>query len=420
MFNCTPLKASHNPLNISLIVAITPFSLQAKGPRHSRRRRAAGLMWAGIAAVLMALSGCAVTDAQATVNSPCPPDVVLSSQTSIVAATATSAENRPTLPASVVAALRAEGDRSDTACVAVLSPTGQLAAFPLTPRREDGEVEQESRRSELLEANIKAVDEAVGHLAATNEGLDLRGLLATALAAHPEPTTLYLLSSGVSTVQPVDLRTIGWNTDGRTLGTWLVDRQWIRPMPGWTVRFLGLGRTAGTQPPLPDPLRERLIAIWVGVCQSLHATRCEASPEPVPAEPPAATKVVPPVALPKPEPFGSSLLLPEPALFRIGSAELQPGADGTLGVVVQQAADRGLTLQVIGHTDAVTGTPATNLLLSRQRAEAVRHRLIELGLQPGRITTAQGVGSATANAEAERRDLRQIDRDRNVEIRWNS
>jgi outer membrane protein OmpA-like peptidoglycan-associated protein len=377
-------------------------------------------MWAGIAAVLMALSGCAVTDAQATATSPCPPDVVLGSQTPIVAATATSAENRPGLPASVVAALRAQGDGSETACVAVLSPNGQLTALPLTPRREDGEVEQGSRRGELLDANIAAVNTALGRLAATVDGLDLRGLLASALAAHPAPTTVYLLSSGVSTVMPVDLRAIGWNTDGHTLGIWLVDRQWMRPMPGWTVRFIGLGRTAGTQPSLPDPLRERLIATWIGVCQSLRTTRCEASPEPTPTGPSASTNVVPPVALPQPEQFGASLLLPEPALFRIGRADLQPGADTALGAVVQQARDRGLTLQVIGHTDAVTGTPAGNLLLSQQRAEAVRHRLTELGLPADRITATKGVGSATANADAERRDPRQIDRDRSVEIRWNS
>jgi OOP family OmpA-OmpF porin len=44
------------------------------------------------------------------------------------------------------------------------------------------------------------------------------------------------------------------------------------------------------------------------------------------------------------------------------------------------------TIVVEGHTDS-TGVPADNLLLSRQRAAAVKNALVARGVSPDRITT---------------------------------
>jgi len=53
-------------------------------------------------------------------------------------------------------------------------------------------------------------------------------------------------------------------------------------------------------------------------------------------------------------------------------------------------------LRVAGHTDSV-GSAATNLELSRRRAEAVRQALGELGVGSGRLVTA-GYGAAAPKA----------------------
>jgi outer membrane protein OmpA-like peptidoglycan-associated protein len=79
--------------------------------------------------------------------------------------------------------------------------------------------------------------------------------------------------------------------------------------------------------------------------------------------------------------------------FDTGKATLQAGSDPSL----EQAAlllrqQPSLKLMVVGHTDN-TGTAATNMTLSQQRAEAVRRALMARGIAASRLS-AQGVGSS--------------------------
>ncbi len=82
-----------------------------------------------------------------------------------------------------------------------------------------------------------------------------------------------------------------------------------------------------------------------------------------------------------------------PLTFRIGSAQLTEAAKRYLdpvGMALQQKTS--LDLAISGHTD-ITGSVATNRVLSRQRAEAVRDYLVErFQIDPGRMTV-QGEGS---------------------------
>ncbi len=80
-------------------------------------------------------------------------------------------------------------------------------------------------------------------------------------------------------------------------------------------------------------------------------------------------------------------------LFATGSARLTSGAQSRLDRLaqfLQQYPDR--TLRIEGHTDN-TGSSATNLRLSEERAMAVRDALTARGVNPSRIA-AQGLGEA--------------------------
>jgi outer membrane protein OmpA-like peptidoglycan-associated protein len=89
-----------------------------------------------------------------------------------------------------------------------------------------------------------------------------------------------------------------------------------------------------------------------------------------------------------------SVNLATDVLFSFGSAQLSPKAHQTLdtaaGLVRQASAT---TVKIDGYTDSI-GDDATNLTLSRQRAQAVADGLMPL-LSDAKVTfTVQGHGSA--------------------------
>ncbi len=85
-------------------------------------------------------------------------------------------------------------------------------------------------------------------------------------------------------------------------------------------------------------------------------------------------------------------------LFKVGKYELSTDAQlklAKLSGIIQ--AHPGLNLAIVGYTDN-TGTPAFNMTLSQQRADAVRQFLITQGLSPDAIS-AQGLGQADPIAD---------------------
>jgi OOP family OmpA-OmpF porin len=66
-------------------------------------------------------------------------------------------------------------------------------------------------------------------------------------------------------------------------------------------------------------------------------------------------------------------------------------------------------VEIEGHADAF-GSDEYNLKLSQQRAEAVRRGLEQAGVDPSRIVSARGVGSACPVASNDTREGRQLNR----------
>ncbi|MDA3041006.1 MAG: OmpA family protein [Actinomycetota bacterium] len=87
-----------------------------------------------------------------------------------------------------------------------------------------------------------------------------------------------------------------------------------------------------------------------------------------------------------------------PILFASGSADIDPQSDA----ILQQAAAAivaapGIAVEIVGHTDD-QGADTANQALSDARANAVLARLVELGVDPARLS-ARGAGEAEPVAE---------------------
>ncbi|HAL82037.1 MAG TPA: OmpA family protein [Mucilaginibacter sp.] len=77
--------------------------------------------------------------------------------------------------------------------------------------------------------------------------------------------------------------------------------------------------------------------------------------------------------------------------FDIDKAGIKPESMGTLNMIVQVMKDNpDIKFEVDGHTDN-SGTPAHNLALSQQRANAVKDQLVKMGVDASRLT-AKGLG----------------------------
>lgn len=89
---------------------------------------------------------------------------------------------------------------------------------------------------------------------------------------------------------------------------------------------------------------------------------------------------------------GTRIDLGAPIRFAFAAAVLEPSSDALLREVAAQLVLHPEFGHVAlrGHTDNV-GDPAANLLLSRRRADAVRERLVTLGVDASRLS-AEGFG----------------------------
>ncbi len=96
-------------------------------------------------------------------------------------------------------------------------------------------------------------------------------------------------------------------------------------------------------------------------------------------------------------------------LFATGKADLMPGAMDSinrLAIYLQANPNAGVVIE--GHTDS-TGSDATNLRLSQERADAVRTALLAKGIAPERVV-ATGLGSSKPVASNDTAAGRQANR----------
>jgi len=99
----------------------------------------------------------------------------------------------------------------------------------------------------------------------------------------------------------------------------------------------------------------------------------------------------------------------EPILFASGSADLDPASDPILTrIAASIQATPGIAVEIVGHTDSQGGVDI-NQEISERRAEAVRLRLVELGVDEARLR-ARGAGESEPIADNETEEGRAVNR----------
>lgn len=94
---------------------------------------------------------------------------------------------------------------------------------------------------------------------------------------------------------------------------------------------------------------------------------------------------------------GKSIVLNN-IFFATNSSEVLASSDGELGVLVKLLKENPtLKVEIEGHTDNV-GAADYNMELSNRRAEAVKNRLVEMGIAPERLTS-RGYGASKPVAD---------------------
>ena len=195
----------------------------------------------------------------------------------VVVATASSAEPAPSIePIKKMLTDRALAATAPGGATVALVVSGRpdIESLDLTPMRKL-EVEAVPERAAHLVA--EHVDELAATLAALTPGSDELDLLTTydrGLRATGDGGTVVVLSSGIQTVDPLDLTKLGWSFDPKTVVDDLARRGAIPDAHDKHVVMDGIGVAMGTQPPLARPQRQLLQQLWFDICQAGGALSC--------------------------------------------------------------------------------------------------------------------------------------------------
>lgn len=320
------------------------------------------------------------------VTTACEPQATPKSATIVV--TGTSAEVKPALPARLrqsLADVARRAKKPGQATVRVISSgTGPILVRDLAPLRKPGVVEHGPKADAMVEEKLDELAGQIAQVVAPAAGLDWLTLLGR--AAEYGPTDIHLISSTLSTVPPLDWRTLGWSVNVSNVTDSLERRGLIPRLAEDTVTFYGAGLVGGTQPRL-RPGGQRLVAtLALSVCKRAGAEQCEVVTGAVSDLPPMGKRPVPLVPLPDEERENTTRgacptwinLSDQKLHFAANSAVVPRSADAVLRAVVRKVHQCRLKVMLDGHV--ADDHQGNGRALSCRRAWAVAGRLITLGM----------------------------------------
>jgi outer membrane protein OmpA-like peptidoglycan-associated protein len=228
-------------------------------------------------------------------------------------------------------------------------------------------------------------------------------LTALTLAARSVPNggNIVLLDSGLQTVEPLRFQDDNgalFAAEPKDVVDLLRKRDLLPDLAGSHVLLAGLGNVVEPQAGLDQRLHKRVIAMWTAIAEAGGAcVEVADAPDAVHE----ATDDVPDVTavpLPKPPPpppaCGETVLNDRNDVGFVADQAVfldEQAARATIGKIASLMADGRQRAELVGTT-ADVGSFDGQVGLSKQRADAVRKVLEDLGVEPSRLTT-QGLGS---------------------------
>ncbi|RHW22776.1 OmpA family protein [Nocardioides immobilis] len=281
----------------------------------------------------------------------------------------------------------------------VQGAAGLVDTIDLTPMRgDDVEADPDKAAAQIAE-DLSTLRTALVDLHAQTDGQDVLGVLDNAIQVTPVGGTIVVVTSGLSTTAPVDLRQAGeWMLYPERFAKG-IDQANIPSARGRKVVFAGLGYpAANSEQDVPGTAaRVALTHLWLAVCQRTGAASCEALDGPVGTEASTATNTVPTVSLDQvATKCVGALTVSSDVAFESDSAVLARQADVVLAPIARSLrhCPAGRVVDAIGHAAEVPGG-GDGQELSESRARAVLDRLIVLGAPIRVIGTATGFGNTS-------------------------
>jgi outer membrane protein OmpA-like peptidoglycan-associated protein len=319
-----------------------------------------------------------------------------------VLVTATSAEPAPYLDTPLWLALEEHADsavRPESGEVYVLvSGEARPIKIDLTPMRAAAnppQVEQvQDNRHQLIDAALNELDTQFGTLGSEVANLDLLDLLSDAVTL-PGSGPIYVLSSGLQTVDPLDMRKLGWTFDADAVASVLASENKLPDLSGREVVFVGLGHTAGAQPEPPISSRALLRDLWLSICDAAGATSCSARETGSVAVPPVSIEPVPVVeVVADTTPCTTGVTLSGDILFKEDEPTFKDDPTALLSEIADELkrCPEGVKAIVVGHTARVSLDEPDTSSLSEDRALAVYAILLSMGVPADVFAAVRGVG----------------------------
>jgi OOP family OmpA-OmpF porin len=237
-----------------------------------------------------------------------------------------------------------------------------------------------------------------------NDLLDAIDEAGRRIASVKGQRTIAVIDSGLQTISPLRFQEAGMlEADPSDVGDFLKHAGDLPNLAGDKVLLIGFGDTAPPQVSLAVAQRSNVQAIWSEVLTAAGAT-VTVGAAPITGDSATGLPIVATVAIKSPADFAVAVVAPKKTVsiqltqdavgFRPSTADFadRSAADRVLRPLAKQIRAQHLKVHLVGST-ATHGTMASQRKLSKERADAVKQRLVNLGVSAGAITT-EGVGSA--------------------------
>jgi outer membrane protein OmpA-like peptidoglycan-associated protein len=244
-----------------------------------------------------------------------------------------------------------------------------------------------AQRKIVFDERLDRLTSELEQISAEKPRLDPLTLLSD-MASVPGPAVLVLHSSGLQTVDPLDLTRLGLDIDVASVVASVPDDA-LPDLAGKEVIFTGLGQTAGPQQALPPAWRQALADVWLGICRKFNASSCTYDPERVGGAPVSRTEA-PTVTVGEVVEQGASVHVPNALLFEPNTDQLAPGAREVLEDVAARFTPR-TTARVVART-ATSASGQSAVDLTTRRGERLVAELTSLGVSRSAFTEVVGAG----------------------------